>query len=270
MERKKVMNKTLWKLQSAGDRLWLLANTSAQQSATSGLKGLAIVADETRRMANFIYELVEKALFEEEDVEHEKIGDIAFLLNMLALNSAIESNRYGWQGKAAAVCAEDIRNLAQEVAKLLDINAGLPYDNVVLSPKKRILSVDKSQCLIQLDIGGVSVVELLDNVKEICWNAERVDNHIKFRGQEITLIDTFEKLGKKQEKATHVLIQTPWAKANKIYAVTANVVHLFYSPIGTAEDAPRNTPFAEYVREYWESESDVPFLFIDWPEMLCK
>jgi hypothetical protein len=264
------MNKTLWKLQSAGDRLWLLANTSAQQSATSGLRGLAVVADETRRMANMIYELVERALFEGDDIGHGKINDIAFMLNVLALNSAVESHRHGWQGKAAAVCAEDIRNLAQEVAKLLDVNAGLPYSEAAPSPKSRITSVDTSQCFIHLDIGGVSVVELLDNVKEICWDAERIGNHIKLRGQDIALVDMFGCSGKVQDKPTHVLLHTPWAEKNKTYAVAATVIHLFYSPIGSPVNVPVDTPLAEYVRECWESESDTPFLFMDWPNMVCK
>ena len=261
------MNKTLWKLQSAGDRIWLLSNMSAQQSATSGLRGLAVLADETRSMANRIYELVEKELFEEDDIKHEKISDIAFMLNLLALNSAIESHRNGWQGKAAAVCAEDIRNLAQEVTKLLDANAGLPYSKAALSPKSRITSVDTSQCFIYLDIGGVFVVELLDNVKEVCWDAERVGNSIKLRGQEIALVDMFEKLGKTQDKKTYVSLHTPWAEQNKTYAVAANVIHLFYSPIGTSVKTPVDIPLHEYVRECWEAEGDIPFLFMDWPRM---
>jgi len=264
------MTKTLWKLQSAGDRLWLLANTSAQQSATSGLRGLAVVADETRRMANIIYELVEKALFENDDIGYDKISDIAFMLNLLALNSAFESHRIGWQGKAAAVCAEDIRNLSQEVAKLLDANAGLPYNEAALSPKNRITSVDTSQCFIYLDIGGVYVVELLDNVKEICWDTERVGNHLKLRGQEIPLIDMLGKLEKVQDKATYIFLNTPWAEQNKTYAVAATVIHLFYSPIGKPVNAPADTPLAEYVREYWESDGDTPFLFMNWPKIYSQ
>jgi len=265
------MNKTLWKLQSAGDRLWLLANTSAQQSATSGLRGMAVVAEETRSMANKIYELVEKALFEGDDIGHGKIGEIAFMLNLLALNSAIESHQSGWQGKAAAVCAEDIGNLAQDVAKLLDTNAGLPYSEVAPSPKSRITSVDTSQCFIHLDIGGVSVVELLDNIKEICIGVENLGSHANIRGMKLPLIDGFKMLDKTQENpTTYVVLYTPWAEQNKTYAVAANVLHLFYSPIGTPVNAPTNTPLVEYVREYWESENDMPFLFMDWPNMVCK
>jgi len=265
------MNKTLWKLQSAGDRLWLLANMSAQQSATSGLRGLAVVAEETRTMAIKIYELVEKALFEGDNIEHEKVGDIAFMLNILALNSAIESHKNGWQGKAAAVCAEDIRNLAQEVAKLLDANVGWPYNKSIPSPKSRITSIDTSQCFIHLDIGGISVVELLDNVKEICVDVDNLDSHANIRGMSLPLIDGFKMLGKTQETpTTYVVLYTPWAEQNKTYAVAANVIHLFYSPIGTPVNVPTNTLLAEYVRECWESENDNPFLFMDWPNMVCK
>jgi len=113
-------------------------------------------------------------------------------------------------------------------------------------------------------------VELLDNVNEVCWDTERANKCIKLRGQEISLIDTFEELGKKQEKLTYIILNTPWAEQNKTYAVAATVIRPFYSPIGTPVKAPVNIPLAKYVREYWEGESDTAFLFMDWPNMLCK
>jgi hypothetical protein len=263
------IDRKLWKLQSAGDRLWFLANASAQQSATLGLRGLAVVAEETRTMAKKIYEIVEKALFEDEGIANSKIGDIAFMLNILALNSAVESHKSGWQGKAAAVCAEDIRNLAQEVAKLLDSSAGLPYSSISPSPKSRSLSVDKSQCFIYLDIGGVRVVELLENIKEICIDAKQIKSHNKLRGMDIPFIDGFAMQSKEQQSpTTYVLLQTPWAEQNKTYAVAANVIHLFYSPIGIPTTVPEDIPLAEYTREYWESENDMPFIFMDWAKMI--
>ena len=58
-----------------------------------------------------------------------------------------------------------------------------------------------------------------------------------------------------------------WAEQNKIYAITADVPCLFYSTIGMPIVASNDTPLVEYVREYWESENDIPFCFMDWVKL---
>jgi len=39
-------------------------------------------------------------------------------------------------------------------------------------------------------------------------------------------------------------------------------------PIGIPAVIPAGTPMAEYIREYWESENDAPFIFMNWPKMV--
>jgi len=250
----------------------LLANMLAQQAPALGSDGriTVVLAEETRSMANKIHKMVEGALFEEQDIDYEKVKNIAFNVNNLALNCAIESNRLDWQGKATAVCADDIRNLAHEVALLFEKNAGVAYSTPALIPKNRITSFDRGQGFICLDIGGVYVTELLVNIKEVCVGISPTATHINLRGMEIPFIDGRKLLGKTQDISTYVVLNTPWAEQNKTYAVAANVIHLFYSPIGIPVDVAADVPLAEYVRECWESEGDVPFLFMDWPNMACK
>ena len=287
------MNKTLWKMQIFGERLWTLARSIAHQAANLSLdgKGLAVVADETRTLAIKLHDLVEKAMFEEIEIETGSLRDCAVMLNLLALNNAIESCRLGERGKAAAVCADDIRNLAYEVTLLLGEDNGrerhladlMPGD---LMPKNRMVSVDKSQELIVLNIGGVIVVEPLLNVKEVCMNnertlksdwtrnaedsgrAERSGSFLKLRGMDIPFIDGFAMLNKTQDEPTNVILQTPWADQNKNYAVAADVLCIFRRPVGIPSAAPAGTPFNGFIREHWESEGDAPFLFLDWPKMV--
>jgi hypothetical protein len=84
---------------------------------------------------------------------------------------------------------------------------------------------------------------------------------------DVPLIDCFKTLNKTQDEQIIVLLHTPWAKQNKLYAVAADVLGLFYSPTCVPASVPSDIPLAEYVREYWESENDLPFIFMDWTKM---
>ena len=263
------MNKTLWKLQNAGERLWLLANMMAQHSAALDVRGLAVVAEETRKMSERILGLTERALFGEEEIKPDDVRDVGTQLNLLALNSAIETSKVGFRGKPAVACVEDIRNIAYELTVLFDGNhAPKRYEGVVPYPKTGMTSVAHHNEFLLLNIGGVAIVEPVANVKEInMCDAERTDSRIKLRGMEFPLIDAFAMLGKTQAEPAYVILYTPWAEQNKTYAVAADVSCLFFSPTGAPAAAPADAPLAGYAREFWESENDMPFLFMDWPKM---
>ncbi len=267
------MNKTIWKLQTAGERLWLLANTTAQLAATLEVegRGLSVVASESRKLSYKVQDLVERALFEGgEIIKPGNVRDVAMMLNLLALNSAIESHRMGWRGKPAAVCAEDIRQLAIDVTVLFDLNDELKRNNMIYPfPKDPITSLDERKEFLWMNIAGINVVEPLINIKEICMGSENcTQTHLKLRGMEIPLIDGYKLLGKQKEESAFVILNTPWAEQNKTYAVTANVNEIVFCPIGKPVEAPSDMPLAKYVRECWESENDEPFYFMDWRKML--
>lgn len=264
------MNKTLWKLQIIGERLWMLANATAQQATTLEVEGggLAVVADETRKLANKVHDLVEHTLFDEKELSPGNIRDLAFRLHLLALNNAIESSRIGWRGKPAAVCADDIRGLAYELATLFDDSNLKKHEVITPIPKDCITSASSGNEFLLLNIGGIAVVERLSNIKELCMYNGCTDTHLNLRGMEIPLIDGYSLLGTPKEEPVFVILQTPWAEQNKTYAVLADVECLFFSPIGKLVDAPADMPLAKYVRECWESENSTPFYFMDWPKMI--
>jgi len=267
------MNKELWKLQTTGERLWLMSNMIAQQAAVLGSdgRGIAVVADEARKMANKYQKIVERSLFEGEEINPDIVRKAAFHLNLLALNSAIECENIGLRSKPAAVCVEDIRNLAYDISVLFDGDRteGYGYQCNTPIPKEHIKSVNESRGFLLLNIAGVYVTELITNVREVCWDGEHIDACYNLRGREISLVDGYKLLGKPRGKrTTYIILNTPWATQNKLYAVAAEVACIFYSTIGTVGAVPDNAPLAEYIREYWESENDMPFLFMDWPKMI--
>ncbi len=264
------MNRILWKLDRIGERLWTLARLSATQAAglANDGKGLAVVAEETRNMANKVNEVVESATFDGTDINKEQIVPLAFMLNLLALNSAIESFRLGHLGKQAAVCADEIRNLAYEIVCLFDREMANKSKQVTHPwPKYPLTSINKGEYL-HLDVGGIQILESLDNVKEVCGYLEHKDSIVNLRGMELLLVDCYKMIGKTQDTPIYVIIQTPWAEQNKTYAITAEAKGLHLCPIGRPMEAPSEMPLAKYVRECWENENGELFYFMDWTKMV--
>ena len=264
------MNRILWKLDRIGERLWTLARLSATQAAALANDGkeLAVVAEETRKMADKVNEVVERTAFDGADIDKEQIVPLALMLNLLALNSAIASFRLGHLGKQAAVCADDVRNLAYEIVCLFDKEAADKAKQFIHPwPKYPLTSINKGEYL-HLYVGGLHILESLDNVKEVCGYMVRKDSVINLRGMELPLVDCYKMIGKTQETPIYVIMWTPWAKQNKTYAVTAEVKGLHFSPIGRHMEPPDDMPLAKYVRECWENENGELFYFMDWTKMV--
>lgn len=265
------MNKTLLKLDHIGERLWILATMTATQATMleNEGRGIAVVANETRRLGNRINDAVEKVMVEREELNKDVIMALAAQLNLLALNCAIESSRIiGFKGKQAAVYADEIRNLAYEIICLLDEASEMKKKQTISPWAANPSSVAKNGEFLYLNVGGIHFVEAFENIKEVCITSERGDNSIMVRSMELPLIDVYKMLGEKQENLTHVIMWTPWAEQNKTYAVTADVSGIFISPIGKPIDTPSDMPLAKYVRECWENEHGEPFYFMDWTKMV--
>jgi hypothetical protein len=264
------MNKKLWKLDKIGDRLWIVAMDTAQQAGTLGEQGLglAMVADETRRLAVKVERATERALFEEEDIEQETLVQLATQLNFLALNSAIAASKLGARGKAAAVCANEIRGLAFTIVN--DLFHKTDYDRYWPHPKSCMTAVTQRQEFLSFAIGGIIISENIDNVKEVIGPVvERTETHIGFREQSVRLVDPFRLMGVTKENTSYVILQTPWAQQNKTYAVAVDaIIGLYFSPVGKPAAAPPGgMPLGAYVRECWDCEDGEPVYFMDWPGM---
>ena len=265
------MNRTLWKLDHIGERLWILANIAANQAAGLAYdgKGMAIVAEETRTMAIKVKDVVEKALFDNEEPDKEKIMSFAFQLNLLAHNNAIEAVRLGHQGKQPSVSAEEIRNLYYEIQCLFDEKGAEKADKIIKPwPADVMTSAPQDGCFLQFNIAGITFYEALCNVKELCGFLTEHDGKVMLRSMELPLIDGYKMMGVTKAETIYVIIQTPWAEQNKMYAIAAETFDIFQLPIGKPINAPSEMPFAKYVRECWENEYGDPFYFMDWTKMV--
>ena len=268
------MNKTLWKLDHTAERLWIVAMLVARESAVLENDGreLAVVADETRKLANRINDMVEKTMFGEEEIKQDELVHVATMLTYLSLNSAIAALRKGQRGKQVAVCAEEVRQMAMGLVSLLK-GEHARQETIIPLPLYPLSSVDNRICFLQFSVNGIRFVENVNNIKEVVYGkwVERTDTCIKVRGTEIPLVDGFQMLGKPQDILNYVILRTPWAEQDKIYAVASedfSVNTIFYSPIGRPMNAPYDMPLAAYVRECWEAEDGSPFYFMNWQKMV--
>ena len=263
------MNRQLYKLQKIEERLWILASMAATNAAGLGNegRGFAVVAHEVRCVTNKIQEFVETAYLNGGEPDAAVMEDIAFQINLLAFNAAIESNRLGERGKHAAVCAGEIRELAYAMSLAMsDAKREFP---VMPWPKNPITTSNAQHTFASFKIAGQNVQENLINVREIvCCELTRNNQKLTLRGDEFRVIDLAEKYGGRQEGPIFAIIRAPWAETRELFAVALDGCEgLLDCPVGTSITPPKNCLFKGLVRECWENENGSPFLFLDWPKI---
>jgi hypothetical protein len=246
----------------------------AQQAAAlrNDGRGFAAIAEETRILANKIIQIMEQALFEGEELNKGQIEDIALQFNLLALNGAVESCHLGSKGKQVAVCADEIRNFAHEIAVLTygeSVNEKI-RQRIRPWPKKPMSTISRSEDLLSFTVDGTIIYENLLNVYEIIQRYfEPIDGRLHIRGAEYPLLNPSGKLGKPEGFSCYVILNTPWAEKNMRYAVAVDsCIGIDNCPVGTPIDPPSGMPLAAYVRECWENENGEPFYFMDWAKMM--
>ena len=268
------MNRKQYKLQQISDRLWTCAANTALVAALLGRdgRGFAVVAEEARKLSDKMQLFIEQAIFENAEIDMGKLKDAAHEIMFLAYNTAIESHRLEEKGKQAAVCAEEIRSLAYSLTT--EITDDIPFDrhpeNVMPWAKTPLTTVTSNNlCFFLVEAAGKYFVENLIYVREVCYGLKEENGMITLRGRKLPVVNLPKLLGTLSDKQKYIILYTPWAEESADYAVAVDdFASLFYSPIGTPVTPPADTPALEYIREYWESENETQFLFMDWPKMV--
>jgi len=273
------MERKLWKLQQISERMWNLSTMMALEAA--GLaedgRGMAIVAEETRILTKRLCALIERNMFDNEEIDsssavHHILADIQFL----AINGAIESCRLYEKGKRSAVCADAICTLADEIADILDAKKqGKIFGGTRNHywPKTPLTSSKERTSMLVFNVAGVDVVENMRFVLEVVTLAVLLNSDktkLTLRGTEINIIDCGKQFGKPSQNPSYVILHTPWAAKDELYAIaTDGIAGIIMTPHGTPVAAASSTPPVNSVRECWENENDdnAPFYFMDWPTL---
>lgn len=282
------MTKTIRKLQQINERLWNVTTLTAAVAASLGRDGrpIAVLCDETRRMAQAVNAAIDKTL-DGGELNMKDVQNMAFQLNFIALNGELEAHRLDTRGGPAAVCAEEIRALATAMQALSYPVAAHSWDaplrneadlqNDPVWPKNPLTSMNQNRhTFMCFSIGGHYIVENFDFVLEVapphmpdyleCLYEGTA--HMKWRKKELPVIDTSKLLCKSCGDPSYIFIKTPWAPLDQTYAVVVDTIYGAASfPFCAPVPPPADNPLSPFVRECWENENGPPVFFMDWAKM---
>jgi methyl-accepting chemotaxis protein len=114
------------------------------------------------------------------------IDEIAFQTNLLALNAAVESARAGEHGRAFAVVASEVRNLASRSAQAAKEIKGLIEDSVVRVAEGTKLVDESGKALGEIVVG---VKKVTDVMGEIASSSRQQASGIEQVNKAITLME---------------------------------------------------------------------------------
>lgn len=278
--------KNVWKIQVYSERAWHISSDLAVEAGRLGRngKGIAIVANESRRIANILFQAIDKIKTSGEfNID---LSDVLWQMNQLVLNGAIETIRLDelddsiHTSKSISVAMENMRILTNNLVELLD------NETVEYIPTPEITQpspvTNNMLFLFQSAIGGVHFVENIRYIVELIAyrkNDGIINNEIMLRGTKIPVIDCYNKFGLINHKRNEnpygcaAIINVDWYAPDNIYAVLVddfNTNSIFRSKIGMRSE-PKEIVFSStYIRESWDAAENKQFIFPDWVRIFGK
>ena len=134
------------------------ANALAKQAASS--------ADDGNHQMKELTEAMQKINASSDEISKvvKVIDDIAFQINLLALNANVEAARAGKYGKGFAVVAEEVRNLAVRSAEAVKETTAMVEDSISNINIGNDLVTKTAQQLEDIVGGATKVAEFLDEI----------------------------------------------------------------------------------------------------------
>jgi hypothetical protein len=286
--------KKLWLCEQYAQKAWALSLALAQEAARAGLygKGYAVVASETRIMANKLLEYAAEARFGVDNEDTFKgILFYATETGFLAVNTMLEilhvesADEIGVNNKSIAVCAEEVRNLALALNDLADKPVSVWQKPFVLpeiiSP---IESSRKIDFFFRFSIGGVPLVENALNVVEVCY-PRKVDTKgeiFPLRGMEIPMLDCFRRFNLScasldPDRRTVIIINPDYGGYYghrdgecAVLVDDLDVNTIFQSRIAHSVPPKASGVFADCARECWDVVGGDQLVFVDWQKLIHK
>lgn len=275
----------IWKLQIYAERAWRLSMDIAIESAKLPKRGggLAVVADETRRIANKLYMKLEH--IKDGTIIDDDFSSILEQLNLLILNGLIELIKLNecvsknWDGISVSIILDEIRLFVCDLMELFEYKK---IETIEVAELRSYSSItDMSLFLLQASIGGNVFVENIRYIQQVISFAKDdttvfncKDNTINLRGMKIPVVDLYSQFQLTKPSAAGndstnyaIIINTDWDEPNKLFAVLVDDIissSIFKTKLGVSSPC-RSTIFSsDFVRECWDTTTDRQMLFINW------
>jgi len=275
----------MWKLQVYAERAWRLSMDIAIESAKLPQNGggLAVVADETRCIANKLYMKLEQ--IKDGRIINDDFSNILEQLNLLILNGLIELIRLNecvsknWDGISVSIILDEIRMLVCDLMELFKYKKIEPIEAVELSCYSSV--TDMRLFLLQVRIGGNVFVENIRYIQQIIRftsNDKTIfdfkDNTINLKGIKVPVVDLYNqfRLTKTSFAANSstnyaLIVNTDWDQPNKLFAVLVDdimSISIFKTKFGVSSPCRSAVFYPEFIRECWDADNDQQMLFVDW------
>jgi hypothetical protein len=268
-------------------KAWSTSQQLAQEAANTGYfgKGYAVVAEETRRLADNLFQYADKARFEGNGSEFKGIVDFAVMTCYLATNASIEIlnvEKTSGRIESMLVLSEDIRMIAMGLMCLgnIDVTAK-SYVSPFVMPEiiSPIKSSSKTDWFFRFSIGGVALAENIANTGEICYLCKKDvgGDTFSLRGKTTQLIHCGKTVSNQQAEMQTVMIVCPegnkFGRKDGRYAVPIDDLDfntIFLSHIGYNAPSKSDHPFAGYSRECWDVIGGDQLIFLDWQKLISR
>jgi hypothetical protein len=275
--------KKIWLCEQCAQKAWGTSQRFAQEAASAGVfgKGYAVVAEEARFLADKLFDYAAKARFEGNDSEFKGVAELAFMTGLLATNASIEilnveQNSSG-RAESMLVLSEDLRNISFGLKNMSLVDIASPaYVSPFVMPEitDPVKSSRKTDWFLRFSVGGVTMVENIANIGEICYlRKEDVSGDtLSLRGYELPLV--IIDCGQKKTEHQTVMIIVPegnrFGSKEGRYAVPVDELDInpiFTSRIGCNVPPKADHPFAGRARECWDVVGGDQLVFLDWHKL---